>query len=135
MWGMLEKLKELCVVEQMSLEQVYAAFVRGEVPPILAIYAAKTNECECGNAAGTECFSDVHVKMRVAMSFNATQFALRQLCCDKCACVGCSEGNCCAHDLELLDEQDNKAEEKFLLPITDDPLKQWALSQARKAKK
>ena len=116
MWGMLENFKELCMVERMSLEQVYAAFVRGEIPPILAIYAAKTNECECGNAAGTECFSDVHAKMRVEMSFNITP-------CDKCACAGCSEGNCCAHDQTALDEQDREAEEKFLQPIKDDQIK------------
>jgi hypothetical protein len=116
MWGMLENFKELCMVERMSLEQAYAAFVRGEIPPILAIYAAKTNECECGNAAGTECFSDAHARMRVAMSFNITP-------CDKCACVGCSEGNCCAHDQAALDEQDRQAEEKFLQPIKDDQIK------------
>ena len=54
--------------------------------------------------------------------------------CTECACVGCSEGNCCSHDQAWLDEQDKEAEEKFLLPITDDPLRQWALSQRRKGK-
>jgi hypothetical protein len=55
--------------------------------------------------------------------------------CKECACVGCSEGNCCAHDQAWLDEQDRAAEEKFLLPIKDDPLKQWAKIIMKERKK
>lgn len=77
------------MVENMSLEQAYAAFKRGEIRTLLAIHAAKTNECECGNAAGTECFNSAHAAMRLEMNPPI------QHNCQACACVGCSEGNCC----------------------------------------
>jgi hypothetical protein len=48
--------------------------------------------------------------------------------CQKCACVGCSEGNCCDHTQgQWYDDEDEKrALDKFLQPIKEDPLKAWA---------
>ena len=89
MWGLMENAKEAFMVEQMSLEQAYNAFKRGELRTTLAIYAAKTSECECGNATGTECFNSAHAGMRREMNPFYPQD------CQTCACVGCSEGNCC----------------------------------------
>jgi hypothetical protein len=88
-WGLIENSKEAFMVEQMSLEQAYNAFKRGELRTTLAIHAAKTSECECGNAAGTECFNSAHVAMRQEMNPPIKHD------CQTCACVGCSEGNCC----------------------------------------
>ena len=68
MWGLIENAREISMVENMSLEEAYAAFKRGEIRTLLAMYAAKTNECECGNAAGTECFNSAHAEMRSEMN-------------------------------------------------------------------
>jgi hypothetical protein len=77
------------MVEQMSLEQAYQAFKEGKLRTVLAVHAAKRLECECGNAAGTSCFNDAHANMRREMN----PFVSHN--CPECACVGCSEGNCC----------------------------------------
>lgn len=59
--------------------------------------------------------------------------------CQECACVGCSEGNCCDHAAgHWYDDHDEKqALEKFLLPIVDDPVREWAAKhkEARRAGK
>jgi hypothetical protein len=78
-------------VESMSLEQAYQSFKDGNLRPVLAIYAAKYLECECGNAAGEHCFSSAHADMRREMN------PPYQVDCFLCACIGCSEGNCCSH--------------------------------------
>ena len=89
MWGMMEHAKEAAMISQMSLEQAYQAFKRGELRTLLAINAAKICECECGNAAGTACFNSAHSDMRREMNPFYPQS------CQTCACVSCSEGNCC----------------------------------------
>ena len=89
MWGMMEHAKEVAMISQMSLEQAYQAFKRGELRTLLAINAAKICECECGNAAGTACFNSAHSDMRREMNPFYPQS------CQTCACVSCSEGNCC----------------------------------------
>lgn len=89
MWGMMENAREAYMIEAMSLEQAYQAFKRGELRTLLAISAAKMCECECGNAAGTTCFNSAHADMRKEMNPFYPQN------CQTCACVGCSEGNCC----------------------------------------
>jgi hypothetical protein len=86
---MMENSKEAYMISQMSLEQAYQAFKRGELRTLLAINAAKMCECECGNAAGTTCFNSAHADMRKEMH------PLLGHDCQTCACVGCSEGNCC----------------------------------------
>jgi len=88
-WGMMENSKEASMIGQMSLEQAYQAFKRGELRTLLAINAAKMCECECGNAAGTTCFNSAHADMRREMH------PLFGHDCQTCACIGCSEGNCC----------------------------------------
>jgi hypothetical protein len=88
-WGLMENAKESYMVEQMSLEQAYQAFKEGKLRTVLAVHAAKRLECECGNAAGTSCFNDAHANMRREMN----PFVSHN--CPECACVGCSEGNCC----------------------------------------
>lgn len=59
--------------------------------------------------------------------------------CQECACVGCSEGNCCDHAAGQWydNEAERQALEKFLLPIVDDPVREWAtqLKEARRAGK
>lgn len=59
--------------------------------------------------------------------------------CKACACVGCSEGNCCDHGNGQWydDEDERKAYEKFVLPIKDDPVREWAIKwkEARRAGK
>lgn len=77
------------MISQMSLEQAYQSFKRGELRTLLAINAAKICECECGNAAGTACFNSAHVDMRREMNPPISHD------CQTCACIGCSEGNCC----------------------------------------
>lgn len=89
MWGMMEHAREAHMIETMSLEQAYQAFKRGELRTLLAINAAKICECECGNAAGTACFNSAHSDMRREMNPFYPQS------CQTCACVSCSEGNCC----------------------------------------
>lgn len=89
MWGMMENARESYMIETMSLEQAYQAFKRGELRTLLAVNAAKMCECECGNAAGTTCFSSAHADMRKEMNPCLGHD------CQTCACVGCSEGNCC----------------------------------------
>jgi len=88
-WGMMENAREAYMIETMSLEQAYQAFKRGELRTLLAINAAKMCECECGNAAGTACFNSAHADMRKEMN------PLLGHECQTCACIGCSEGNCC----------------------------------------
>lgn len=87
----MEYAKEVHQVEVMSLEQAYQAFKDGNLRTVLAIYAAKTLECECGNAAGASCFNSAHAEMRQEMNPGYPND------CQVCACVGCSEGNCCSH--------------------------------------
>lgn len=53
--------------------------------------------------------------------------------CTDCACVGCSEGNCCDQHEEWLDQEEAESREKFLKPIKDDPLATWA-KEMRKGK-
>lgn len=89
MWGMMEVGREACMIDQMSLEQAYKAFKGGKLRTLLAIQAAKVCECECGNAAGEFCFNSAHADMRKEMN----PFPVYD--CQTCACVGCSEGNCC----------------------------------------
>ena len=91
MWGMMENAKETLEVKRMSLEQAYQSFKAGNLRHVLAIYAAKYLECECGNAAGEHCFNSAHADMRREMN------PPHQVDCFLCACVGCSEGNCCTH--------------------------------------
>lgn len=89
MWGVIENAQEVYMIESMSLEQAYQVFKAGNMRTVLAIYAAKTLECECGNAAGASCFNSDHVGMRREMN----PFYPQE--CQTCACVGCSKGNCC----------------------------------------
>lgn len=89
MWGLMENAREAHMIETMSLEQAYQAFKRGELRTLLAIQAAKVCPCECGNASGLECFNSAHADMRREMNPFYPQN------CQTCACVGCSEGNCC----------------------------------------
>ncbi len=67
MIGMLENQREHSEVEQMSLEQAYIQWKEGKLRTVLALHAARACECECGNAAGTECFTSAHVAMRQTM--------------------------------------------------------------------
>lgn len=98
MWGAMEAGAEAHRVEQMSLEQAYQEFKSGNLRTVLALYAAKYSQCECGNARGTECFNSTHVEMRNEMSPPlAMNRKINESICETCACVGCSEGNCCEH--------------------------------------
>lgn len=89
MWGLMENAREAHMIEAMSLEQAYQAFKAGKLRTVLAINAAKMCKCECGNAAGLLCFNSAHADMRNEMN----PFVSHN--CPECACVGCSEGNCC----------------------------------------
>ena len=65
--GMLENQREHSEVERMSLEHAYSQWKEGKLRTVLALHAARVCECECGNAAGTECFTSEHVAMRQTM--------------------------------------------------------------------
>lgn len=88
MWGLIENAKEVGMLEQMSLEQAYQQWKAGKLRTIYALHAANALQCECGNANGIDCFNSEHAKMRREMYPRIVQVC-------QCACVGCSEGNCC----------------------------------------
>ena len=67
MIGMLENQREHSEVERMSLEHAYSQWKEGKLRTMLALHAARVCGCECGNAAGTECFTSEHVAMRQTM--------------------------------------------------------------------
>lgn len=69
MIGMLENQREYSEVERMSLEQAYGQWKEGKLRTVLALHAARVCECECGNAAGTECFTSEHVAMRQSLAY------------------------------------------------------------------
>lgn len=68
MWGLIENAKESFVIENISLEAAWALWCNGDIRLVSALAAARVNECECGNAAGTACFNSQHVQIREMMA-------------------------------------------------------------------
>jgi len=76
--------------EPTSLEIAYRDFKAGLLRPEQRIRLARYLDCECGgNRTGLICPQSSHYAMREAMISGQVQP------CETCACIGCSEGNCC----------------------------------------
>jgi hypothetical protein len=90
--------------KELSLEQAYAKYTVGLLDAKSAYFFSMVAECECGNAEGTLCFQSRHQEMRDTLKYALEQQPHRAISeyawspCDVCACVGCSEGNCCEHE-------------------------------------
>lgn len=89
MCGDMENAKEAHMIEGMSLEQAYTAYKGGSLRTLLAINVAKYGQCGCVNVWVAGCSNSAHTAMRQDM-LSAVGHD-----CSFCACVGCSEGNCC----------------------------------------
>lgn len=89
--------------KDLSLEQAYAKYTAGMLDAKSAYFYSMVAECECGNADSVFCMQSNHQDMR-----DTLKYALEQqphsytervwIPCDVCACIGCSEGNCCEHE-------------------------------------
>lgn len=87
----------------MSLEQAHARYVAGLLDAKSAYWFSIVAQCECGNAKDTMCWQTRHVEMRDTLKYALEQEPYQYderafIACDVCACIGCSEGNCCEHE-------------------------------------
>jgi hypothetical protein len=86
-----------------SLEQAWQRYRLGLLSPSSALWFSSNAPCECGNSDGFSCFNSDHHEWRRVMSlaFVEEPHPVEPPvfdACDVCACVGCSEGNCCEHE-------------------------------------
>jgi hypothetical protein len=68
MWGLLENARESFLIENISLEAGWQLWLAGSLRVVSAMSIAARNECECGNAAGTNCFNSTHAQIREMMA-------------------------------------------------------------------
>lgn len=86
-----------------TLEEAWEQYRLGLISPSSALWLSSHAPCQCGNSDGYNCFNSWHHEWRRVMGLAFVEephpveppaFAP----CDVCACVGCSEGNCCEHE-------------------------------------
>lgn len=90
-------------ISTLSLEAAWYQYRVGLLGPGEALWFSSSAMCECGNSDGFNCFNSDHHEWRRVMSLAFVEEPVRVeppafAPCDVCACVGCSEGNCCEHE-------------------------------------
>ena len=91
-------------IKDLSLEQAYAKYTAGLLDAKSAYFFSMVSECECGNSQGVLCMQSWHQEMRDTLKYALEvqpHLVVNEriwIPCDVCACVGCSEGNCCEHE-------------------------------------
>lgn len=69
MIGMLENERERAEISKMNLQAAYGLWKEGKLRLLMARYAARVCECDCGNRAQLMCAQSNHWEMRQSLAY------------------------------------------------------------------